>query len=392
MSKKVKIAIYSGEIPSTVFIERLILGMSKNDYLVYLFGYQKRKVNYQSKSIFVKSYSDNRFFKFLLLIKYSVLLFLFNRKDKKTLDIFINQSAKNKTLSKIKYYPVLWYKPDVFHIQWAKSISDWYWVQQFGIKLVVSFRGVHINYSPIFDPKLAEIYRKYFPQVDGFHAVSKAISLEAQKYGAVAEKIKVVYSGLSEIKNDNPREENKRGEFKIISVGRNHWVKGYTYAIDAVKILVSHGVNVKYTIIGGQNSEELLFKIKNYQLENNVVLLGNIPFSEVQKMMINADLLLLPSVEEGIANVVLEAMQLGTVVLSTNCGGMNEVIQHKKNGFIVPVRNSQKIADAVMEIVQLSENEKSNIISNAKATINKNHTEDKMITDMISLYKNVLSQ
>ena len=90
MSKKVKIAIYSGEIPSTVFIERLILGMSKNDYLVCLFGYQKRKVNYQSKSIFVKSYSDNRFFKFLLLIKYSVLLFLFNRKDKKTLDIFIN--------------------------------------------------------------------------------------------------------------------------------------------------------------------------------------------------------------------------------------------------------------------------------------------------------------
>ena len=131
-----------------------------------------------------------------------MLLFLFNRKDKKTLDIFINQNTKNKTLSKIKYYPVLWYKPDVFHIQWAKSISDWHWVQQFGIKLIVSLRGVHINYSPIFDPKLAEIYRKYFPQVDGFHAVSKAISLEAQKYGAVAEKIKVVYSGLSEIKND----------------------------------------------------------------------------------------------------------------------------------------------------------------------------------------------
>ncbi|NMH25322.1 glycosyltransferase family 4 protein [Flavobacterium solisilvae] len=392
MSKKVKIAIYSGEIPSTVFIERLILGMSKNDYLVYLFGYQKRKVNYQSKSIFVKSYSDNRFFKFLLLIKYSVLLFLFNRKDKKTLDIFINQNTKNKTLSKIKYYPVLWYKPDVFHIQWAKSISDWYWVQQFGIKLVVSFRGVHINYSPIFDPKLAEIYRKYFPQVDGFHAVSKAISLEAQKYGAVAEKIKVVYSGLSEIKNDNPREENEGGEFKIISVGRNHWVKGYTYSIDAVKILVSHGVNVKYTIIGGQNSEELLFKIKNYQLENNVVLLGNIPFSEVQKMMNNSDLLLLPSVEEGIANVVLEAMQLGTLVLSTDCGGMNEVIQHKKNGFIVPVRNSQKIADAVLEIMKLTENEKNNIISNAKETINKNHTEDKMINDMISLYKTVLNQ
>ena len=392
MSKKVKIAIYSGGIPSTVFIERLILGLSKNDYLVYLFGSRKSKVNYQNKSIFVKSYSDNRFFKFFLLIKYSMLLFLFNRKDKKRLDIFIKQNAKNKTLSKVKYYPVLWHKPDIFHIQWAKSISDWHWVQQFGIKLIVSLRGVHINYSPIFDPKLAEIYRKYFPQVDGFHAVSKAISLEAQKYGAVIEKIKVVYSGLSEIKNDNPREENKRGEFKIISVGRNHWVKGYTYAIDAVKILVSHGVNVKYTIIGGQNSEELLFKIKNYQLENNVVLLGNIPFSEVQKMMIDADLLLLPSVEEGIANVVLEAMQLGTVVLSTNCGGMNEVIQYKINGFIVPVRNSQKIADVVLEIMKLTENEKNNIISNAKETINKNHTEDKMINDMISLYKTVLNQ
>ena len=390
MNKPLKIAVYSGEIPSTTFIERLILGLSKKGCQVYLFGYLKSKKKY-SKNIYVHGYTDNRFFKVYLLLKYSMLLFLFRRKDKQHLDIIIQSNYKKSWITKIKYYPVLWYKPDVFHLQWAKSIADWIWVQEFGIKFVVSLRGAHINYSPITDEKIASIYKENFPFVDGFHAVSKAIAQEAEKYGANPKNIKVVYSGLPSLLDTSSRKtENKK--FTIVSVGRNHWKKGYPYAIDSCKILKEKGISFTYHVIGAKGSEELEFLIQTNHLQNEVFLTDKKPFSEVQQLMRNADLLLLPSIEEGIANVVLEAMQLGTLVLSTDCGGMEEVIEHGENGFVVPVRDVEKMANAIVEISNLNQEKRSTIIENAKETIKRQHTEEKMIEDMHALYKNVINE
>lgn len=388
MIKKIKIAVYSGEIPSTTFIERLILGLSKRDCQVYLFGYLKSTKRY-SKNIHVYGYNDNRVFKAYLLLKYTILLFLFRRKDKQRLDVIIKKDYKNKAITKIKYYPVLWYKPDIFHLQWAKSIEDWIWVQEFGIKFVVSLRGAHINYTPLTNLKIANIYNKNFPLVDGFHAVSYAIVKEAEKYGAKSTKTKVVYSGLTDLIDVAVKNESNK-IFKIISIGRNHWKKGYHYAIDCCKILKEKGFQFEYQIIGAKGSEELEFLIQSNHLQNEVFLTGKKPFSEVQQLLKNADLLLLPSVEEGIANVVLEAMQLGTLVLSTNCGGMEEVIKNGKNGFIVPIRDSEKMANSIIEISNLNQEEKKTILEKAKETIEKQHSEEKMIADMLYLYNEII--
>src|SRR5690606_5136406 len=296
--------------------------------------------------------------------------------------------SKNTNAAKLKYYPVLWHQPDVFHIQWAKSIGDWMWLQQFGTKIIVSLRGVHINYSPITIPVVAAMYQLNFPKVDAFHAVSKAIAIEAQKYHASADRVHVIYSGLPTLEVKPSKTESD--VFKILSVGRTHWVKGYDDAIDACCILKKSGINFQYTIIGGKDSEELQFQIADLNLENNVKLLGKLSFSEVQKHMQDADVLLLSSVEEGIANVVLEAMQLGTLVLSTDCGGMNEVIQDGKNGFIVPVRDPESMAAALQKIYVLADSQKEDIRVAAQATIQQNHSLEKMVHDMCSLYEQVL--
>ncbi|HTO36115.1 MAG TPA: glycosyltransferase family 4 protein, partial [Flavobacterium sp.] len=230
-----------------------------------------------------------------------------------------------------------------------------------------------------------------FPKVDGFHAVSHAIAIETQKYKAQPDKIKVVYSGLSKI-NRAFSEKTSNKTFRILSVGRSHWIKGYHYALDAMKIISDKGIDSHYTIIGAKDSEELEFQKSDLGLDKLVEFKGNVPFQEVQKIIFESDLVLLPSVEEGIANVVLEAMQIGTLVLSTDCGGMNEVIENGKNGFIVPGRNPEKMAEAIQKIILLSENERQKITLEAQKTINQNHTDTKMVSDMISLYKTVLNQ
>ncbi|MDR6966996.1 colanic acid/amylovoran biosynthesis glycosyltransferase [Flavobacterium arsenatis] len=389
MSKKIKIAVYSGEVPSTTFIERLINGLSDEGYTILLFGYLKKRTRYSSSSISVTTYSDNRIQKLFHLIKYSLLLGLFKREEKKQLDVIIAAKSKNKTLSKIKYYPVLWHKPEVFHLQWARSIEDWIWVQNFGIKLVVSLRGAHINYTPITHPEIALLYQKTFPKVDGFHAVSKAIGKEAEKYGASSAKIQVVYSGLNKI--IVPGKSNEDKTFTIISVGRTHWKKGYNYALETCKILKDSGFKFNYQIVGANDSEELTYLVNTLNLQEEVLLSGKMPFFKVQESMRNADVLLLPSLEEGIANVVLEAMQLGTLVISTDCGGMDEVIENGQNGFIVPTRNPQQMSDSILKIAQLPHEEKQSMMEQAKITIEQQHTTEKMISDMISLYQKVIA-
>lgn len=389
MNKPHKIAVYSGEIPSTTFIERLVDGISKRGVKVYLFGLQKKKKPYSHPNICEVSHTENSFNKFFNLLKYSILLFFFRNKEKRKLDAFIKNHCTNHRRARLKFYPVLYHRPDIFHIQWAKSISDWMWVQEFGIKLVLSLRGAHINYSPIADPELAQTYRTYFPRLDGFHAVSEAIAREAQHYGADPQKIQVVYSGLTDL--DAVFDKKPKNEvFEILSVGRSHWKKGYDYALQAMQLLGDKKIDFNYTLIGGKGAEELEFLKADLGLQDRVQLLGNMPFEIVQQKMFQADVLLMPSVEEGIANVVLEAMQLGTLVLSTDCGGMREVIQDGKNGFIVPVRDPESMAAALQKIYVLADSQKEDIRVAAQATIQQNHTLEKMVHDMCSLYEQVL--
>src|SRR5690606_29444047 len=144
LKKRLKIAIYSGDVPSTTFIERLVLGLSEKGHTIYLFGFKKEKVSYPS-NIKVVAYKHIWLSKIMHLVRYGFLLFLFRPKAKRTLDKFLKQNDRNSLYAKVKYYPVLWHQPDIFHIQWAKSIGDWMWLQQFGTKIIVSLRGVHIN-------------------------------------------------------------------------------------------------------------------------------------------------------------------------------------------------------------------------------------------------------
>ena len=383
-----KIAVFSGQVPSTTFIERLIKGLADDGFKIYLFGSNSKKVSY-SKNIFLVTYS-NTFQKFIILKKYTILLLLFKRKEKKAIDKIIAQKESNSNFLKVKYYPVLYHKPDIFHLQWGKGIADWIWVQDFGIKIILSLRGTHITISPSADQVLAFQYQTYFPQIDGFHAVSNAIKIEAEKFGAPASKIKIIYSGLNVKKIPFSLNKIQNNPIKIVSIGRSHWVKGYTYALEAFSLLKDKNFEFQYSIVGVENEEELIFQRAQLGLEKHVSFEKSMPFQNIITAIQKADVLLLSSVEEGIANVVLEAMALGTIVLSTNCGGMDEVIVNGENGFLVPIRNPQAIADKIIKISSLSVSDKFLICKRARTAVENQHGFDTMIFQMKDLYNSVL--
>lgn len=388
--KSKTIAIYSGEIPSTTFIERLVVGLADSGTEIYLFGKQNKPAKY-SKNIKLFSYS-NRLSKLMFLIKYVILLRLFKPKEKKKLDTIIAAQSGSNINKKLKYYPVLYHQPAIFHLQWTKGIEDWLWIQEFGMQYVLSLRGTHISISPLANDSLKKKYITNFNKIDGFHAVSKAILEQAKSYEPDLKIATVIYSGLDLEKLIYKPKVIINTKLKVLSIGRSHWVKGYVDALDAFSILKQDGFDFEYSIIGVEDEEELLFQRNQLDLEAEVVFKKSLTFEQIIKEINKADIVLLPSVEEGIANVVLEAMALGTIVISTNCGGMEEIVKTEENGFIVPIRNSKEIAATIKKVSALSLEKHNAITLKARVAIENQHSSKKMIHDFNAFYESILNK
>ena len=397
-----KIAIYSGTVPSTIFIETLIKSLSDKNLDIYLFGKRNTKAfNYLSPNIKVFDSPSGKFKRiFYFLEQVSRLAFFKPVTFFKLLFYFKNNLYHNNDnlifwLDKIA--PVINNLPDIFHIQWAKSLRFWFFLRElFDTKIILSLRGAHINYSPLADNKLAKEYKTLFPNIDFFHAVSKSIMEEASKYADIEKKTKVIYSGFdfSKLKNLNLKErnnKNKKKEFHFISVGRFHWKKAFHLSIIAINKLLNMGLNVTYTIIANDKpSEEILYQIRDLGISKNIFLKKVSTQDQIYQEIYNSDCLILPSVEEGIANVVIESMAIGTQVISSDCGGMNEIIIDEYNGFLFRSRDSKDLVNKMKKIIFLDDIEKKLIIKKGKETIENKFSINKLGNEMEKIYSNVL--
>jgi len=100
-----------------------------------------------------------------------------------------------------------------------------------------------------------------------------------------------------------------------------------------------------------------------------------------------SDCLLLPSVDEGIANVVLEAMAIGLPVISSNCGGMGEIIDHKKNSFLFRNRDVDHLTQIMIDMINLDTTQRRIMAEAARARVKKKHNLPRLGDEMKELYK-----
>ena len=392
-----RIAIYSGSIPSTTFIEHLIRGVADAGHTVLVFGMEKGTVQYENSCVIQiptpRNFIKMCFWTFWLRLK---LRFKSNENYqvlRETIDEHSPKSWRSRTRMWGRYVPVAMNKPDLFHLQWVKGVEDWLFLQKIGVKVVASLRGTHVNTSPVANLSLANSYLKAFPKVDRFHAVSNAIAAKAAKYGAPLDRVDVIRPAvnrdimkpsLASLKSMDDR------PLKLLSVGRDHWKKGYRYSLDACAELLRQGIDFEYTIVVGRDCEALRHQSNQLNLDERVHLVESLPHPKVLEMYRDADLFLLPSLEEGIANVVLEAMALGCPVLSSDCGGMKEVIKNRKNGLLFPVTDTGVLVGQMKHFLDMSAQETENMRLKARETIVQNHLLDQQIVDMIALYERVV--
>jgi colanic acid/amylovoran biosynthesis glycosyltransferase len=383
-----KLVIFDGSFNTTAFINRLIQGLVKHGVEVFVLGFNEELKEKIKDVNYVSLGSSQRSIKFALTslswglksksILTSVRLLLNGEKSK------LKQLNLNAAPNHIQ--------PDLIHLQWVSNISlfeEHLNKKQF--KFILSQRGYQTNVRPFVNTQNFAYLQKWLPKFDGFHSVSKAISKVGDQIYTDPKKIdQVVYTGLDISKFNFQTEVVKNKRLQIISVGRPHWKKGYDHALKACALLDQQGVDFKYTIVGAAGDEELLFLIDDLDLQHKITLTDKLPQAEVFELMQSSDLFLLPSLEEGIANVAVEAMALGCPVISSDCGGMKELIAHRKEGWIVPVRNSFSMSEQILNFVQSNKDELESITLAARKKVEGKHSENKMIENMMNVYRRIL--
>jgi len=236
---------------------------------------------------------------------------------------------------------------DLIYFPWNSAAIGHLPLFDLGLPAVISSRGSQVNIAP-HNPRRAEIragLRSTFEKAAAVHCVSEAILTESQNFGLDPSKAVVIHPAVDVEFFCPPSERRETDDvFHVISTGSLIWVKGYEYALSAVRRLKDQGVPVKYTIIGdGPERQRVRYTIQDLGLEEQVTLSGRQPPEEVRNALQQADAFLLSSLSEGISNAVLEAMSCGLPVVTTDCGGMREAVTDGVEGFVVPVRDLDAI-------------------------------------------------
>jgi teichuronic acid biosynthesis glycosyltransferase TuaC len=135
----------------------------------------------------------------------------------------------------------------------------------------------------------------------------------------------------------------------ILNVGFYQPKKGQSYLIDAVKLMVDKGVkDFKVCIVGGGKLEkELNLQIKELNLSTHIELLGMKSHQDVSILMKEAHVFCLSSLSEGNPTVMFEALACGLPVVSTDVGGVSEILNNEV-GMICEQQNSDQLAESLI--------------------------------------------
>lgn len=181
------------------------------------------------------------------------------------------------------------------------------------------------------------------------------------------------------------------GEEPVIGfVGALAPQKGLVFLIDAVEKLRTRFPKIKCLLIGeGEQESALKTKIQQKQLDAHFIFLGQ--RYDIPALLKLMDVFVLPSLWEGLPQVVLEAMAARTPVVATNVCGTPEIIENGQNGLLVPPENAGLLSEALGRILGDS-TLRQHLIENASQTINTKFRVSQMVDNFAALYEQLLKE
>jgi glycosyltransferase involved in cell wall biosynthesis len=143
------------------------------------------------------------------------------------------------------------------------------------------------------------------------------------------------------------RVPKKDTTFRVLYAGSMSIRKGIPYLLEAIQSL--RLPNFEF-VVNGTVSPEVDHIVRRYT--DKVRFLGTRPFNKLYEVYSQASVLVLPTIEDGFAKVITEAMACGVpVIATTNCSA-SDVVTDGVDGFVVPIRNAEAIRERILQLYE----------------------------------------
>jgi glycosyltransferase involved in cell wall biosynthesis len=233
---------------------------------------------------------------------------------------------------------------------------------------------------------------------DRIIVVSNKTREYVHKLGADWSKTSVIYNGV-DIDYFHPVNKEKsrkklglpKNRKLIFSVRRLVYKNGLDTLIESIPYVARNHPNTLFVVAGKGPSKKLIEdRIKELGIEDNIKLTGFVPDELLPVYYDAADYFVLPSASgEGLPLVLLEAMACGLPVIATTVGGTPEIINHMKNGVLVPPRNPEAMATTMSELL-LQDELGPSIGKEARRVIENRFTWEENLRQLQTIYDEFL--
>lgn len=220
-------------------------------------------------------------------------------------------------------------------------------------------------------------------------ANSSSLACEVKEVFSLDSDVAVIYNGIDieDIREKSKEEQNHKwlGTETPLILAMGYLKddqKGFSYLLEALEI-VNRSRPARLVIIGNGKKEKLEELSMKLSIRDKTDFFSTVPnpFPYVAK----ADIFACSSLYEGLSNVILEALALGKPVISTDHKhGADEIIENGKNGILVPIRDPQKMAQAILKVLEDAELRRS--LEEEARKRSENFSREKMISGYEELF------
>ncbi len=234
---------------------------------------------------------------------------------------------------------------------------------------------------------------KYNWGINCIVTVSESIRQQLRADGVPGSRIRTIYEGidLSPYPKRESLKPRPKGDPMVVgTVAHLSSEKGLLYLVEAAALIPDVHSRMRFVLVGdGACREDLETRVREHGLEDCF------HFAGFQKKPIpylgSFDCFVLPSLSEGLSSSILSAMAASLPVIATNVGGIPELVQHEKNGLLVPPADPVALAQAIQRLVD-DPHEAFRLGRQGRLRVEKQFTLQRMILQMEQLFSSFISR
>lgn len=273
-------------------------------------------------------------------------------------------------------------RPDVIHVQDSRLLPQ-------GARLATRLgRPLIVSVGDQADAAAITL-RSPIPQLKVLLSVSESVQQHIPRSALLdAVEKRVVYPGVEvpeastidlPLDDDRPPVIGMAGPLEVI--------KGASFFLRACHRVIEAGHDIRIVIAGSGPEEHSLRQLAaSLDLSRRLTFVdGGVSMSGYLSAI---DIFCLPSLQQGIGVMMLEAMALGRPVIASGVGGVTSVIQDRVTGLIVPPSDSRRLADSIIELLQ-NRSFARQIAASGQNLVRSEFNEQRMLDELIALYREV---